>query len=198
MEAFTAAAVSWLLATLSLPSVGLPAIFIVALISATLLPLGSEPVVYGYVSLTQSFWPAVFVATVGNTLGGMITYGMGLGAFRIVHTWRESHPPAAEQGELPPGGREQVGAPSASADHAPIRERRAGGRWHGFSELWLNRLGPAALIFSWLPIVGDPLCAVAGYLRFAFWPSVFFMALGKFLRYVTMTAALLWALPLFT
>ena len=63
MEAHTAAAVAWLLATLSLPSVGLSAIFIVSLVSATLLPMGSEPVVYAYVSLTDNFWPAIAVAT---------------------------------------------------------------------------------------------------------------------------------------
>ena len=48
------------------------------------------------------------------------------------------------------------------------------------------------LLLSWLPAVGDPLCALAGWLRLPFWPSVLYMAVGKFLRYVTMTAALLW------
>jgi membrane protein YqaA with SNARE-associated domain len=43
--------------------------------------------------------------------------------------------------------------------------------------------------------VGDPLCAVAGWLRLAFWPCVFYMAIGKFLRYVTATALLLWVFP---
>jgi membrane protein YqaA with SNARE-associated domain len=57
---------------------------------------------------------------------------------------------------------------------------------------WLERFGARALFFSWLPIVGDPLCAVAGWLRLPFWPSVFWMAVGKFLRYTLMTAALMW------
>jgi hypothetical protein len=48
---------------------------------------------------------------------------------------------------------------------------------------------------SWLPVVGDPLCAVAGWLRLPFWPCVGYMAIGKFARYVTMTAALLWVFP---
>ena len=56
----------------------------------------------------------------------------------------------------------------------------------------LRRYGVWALLFSWLPVVGDPLCAVAGWLKLAFWPSVAWMAVGKFLRYTTMTAALLW------
>ena len=43
--------------------------------------------------------------------------------------------------------------------------------------------------------MGDPLCAVAGWIRLPFWPCVAYMAIGKFLRYVTMTAALLWVFP---
>jgi membrane protein YqaA with SNARE-associated domain len=44
-------------------------------------------------------------------------------------------------------------------------------------------------------VVGDPLCAVAGWLKLPFWPCVAYMAVGKFARYVTMTAALLWLFP---
>ena len=60
---------------------------------------------------------------------------------------------------------------------------------------WLERLGPKACLLSWLPIVGDPLCAVAGWLKLPFWPCVFYMAIGKFARYVTMTVALLYIWP---
>jgi len=44
-------------------------------------------------------------------------------------------------------------------------------------------------------VVGDPLCAVAGWLRFPFWPCLAYMAIGKFVRYLCMTAALLWFFP---
>ena len=60
---------------------------------------------------------------------------------------------------------------------------------------WLRRFGPKACLLSWLPVVGDPLCAVAGWLRLPFWPCVGWMALGKFLRFVFYTAALLWLIP---
>jgi membrane protein YqaA with SNARE-associated domain len=43
--------------------------------------------------------------------------------------------------------------------------------------------------------VGDPLCAVAGWLKFPLLPCMVYMAIGKFLRYLIMTAALLWLLP---
>ncbi|MBX9871964.1 MAG: DedA family protein, partial [Burkholderiaceae bacterium] len=60
---------------------------------------------------------------------------------------------------------------------------------------WLERIGPKACLLSWLPAIGDPLCAVAGWLRLPFWPCLFYMAIGKFARYVTMTAVLLWLFP---
>jgi membrane protein YqaA with SNARE-associated domain len=60
---------------------------------------------------------------------------------------------------------------------------------------WLERFGAKACLLSWLPIVGDPLCAVAGWLRLPFWPCIGYMAVGKFGRYLVMTASLLWAFP---
>ena len=159
-----------MLETLALPSVGLSAIFIVALISATLFPLGSEPAVFAYLQIAADmFWPAVLVATAGNTMGGVISYGMGFGAERAYERYREKH---------------------------PYRPRKAaGGRWHDYITWWLNRLGPPALLFSWLPVVGDPLCAVAGWLKMPLGRSIMYMAIGKFLRYLTMTSALLWFFP---
>ena len=60
---------------------------------------------------------------------------------------------------------------------------------------WLQRFGAKACLLAWLPIVGDPLCAVAGWLKLPFWPCVAYMAIGKALRYLTMTATLLWWFP---
>ena len=149
-----------MLAALALPQYGLSTVFVVSLISATLLPVGSEPAVFGLVKLNpELFWPAIFVATAGNTIGGAISWGMGYGAERAY---------------------EHV------AHHKPPNARAL---------VWLNRFGAKACLLSWLPIVGDPLCAVAGWLRMPFWPCVAYMAVGKFARYVTMTAALLWFFP---
>jgi membrane protein YqaA with SNARE-associated domain len=36
---------------------------------------------------------------------------------------------------------------------------------------------------------------VAGWLKLPFWPCVFYMAIGKFARYLTMTTGLLWVFP---
>ena len=53
---------------------------------------------------------------------------------------------------------------------------------------WLNRFGPAALLLSWLPVVGDVLCVLAGWLRMPWGPVVFFLLVGKTVRYVVLTA----------
>jgi membrane protein YqaA with SNARE-associated domain len=53
-------------------------LFLSSLLGATLLPGGSELVLIGVLHLhPESFWPALALGTLGNTLGGMITFGMG-------------------------------------------------------------------------------------------------------------------------
>jgi membrane protein YqaA with SNARE-associated domain len=151
-----------LLKALALPEFGLSTVFVVSLISATLLPMGSEPVVFGLVKLNPDlFWPTIFVATVGNTLGGAISWWMGHGAHKVSNKLRQKETTGQEARALK----------------------------------WLHALGPKACLLSWLPGVGDPLCAVAGWLKLPFWPCVFYMAIGKFLRYLVMTSLLMQAFP---
>ena len=70
-----------LLQQLSEPAYALALLFTVALLAATLLPLGSEPVLLALVTLQPDLvWPALAVATWGNTLGGMVGWWMGRGA----------------------------------------------------------------------------------------------------------------------
>ena len=53
-------------------------LFVSSLLAATLLPGGSEAVLLGVLKLhPELFWPALLVGTLGNTIGGMITFGMG-------------------------------------------------------------------------------------------------------------------------
>jgi len=57
---------------------GLGALFASSFLSATLLPGGSELVLAAMLANgTVSFWPALIVATVGNTLGGLSSYLIG-------------------------------------------------------------------------------------------------------------------------
>lgn len=55
----------------------------------------------------------------------------------------------------------------------------------------LQKWGVVALLFSWVPMIGDPLCVAAGWLRFNFLWSCALIALGKTLRYGVVILALL-------
>lgn len=148
-----------LLVALALPEYGLSTVFVVSLVSATLLPMGSEFAVFGLLKLNpELFWQTMFVATAGNTIGGAISWWTGYGA-------------------------------------EALYERISHKRLQMRALTWLERLGPKACLLSWLPGVGDPLCAIAGLLKLPFWPCVAYMAVGKFARYAIMTAALLWWFP---
>ena len=148
-----------LLVLLALPQFGLSTVFVISFVSATLLPMASEPAVFGLIKNNPAlFWPVIATATIGNTLGGALKWGLGLASHKVVDKYRHS------------------------STHLRALD-------------WLERIGPKACLLSWLPVLGDPLCAVAGWLQLPFWRCVFYMAIGKFLRYLIMTAALLWIFP---
>jgi membrane protein YqaA with SNARE-associated domain len=53
-------------------------LFISSFFAATLLPGGSEAVLFGVLkAYPETLWIALGIAAVGNTLGGMVTFGMG-------------------------------------------------------------------------------------------------------------------------
>ncbi|MBR0566467.1 DedA family protein [Azoarcus sp. L1K30] len=124
----------------------LGALFASAFLSATILPGGSEVVLAGVLHLRPDLlFPALVVATLGNTLGGMSTYLLA----RLI--------PRKE---------------------LPARIRMA------------QRHGSPILVLSWVPIIGDALCAAAGVLRLNWHACLLWMALGKGLRYVAIAAAM--------
>ncbi|MGY3568746.1 DedA family protein [Vibrio sp. SCSIO 43135] len=124
-------------------------LFLSGFLSATLLPGGSEASLIATLSLQQfSTLSIILIATIGNTLGGMTNYWLGL--------W------------LP---------------------NRTQSEKHGHKALkWLNKHGYWALFFSWLPVIGDPLCLAAGWLRMKFLPCFVFILIGKLLRYSLLAA----------
>ena len=48
----------------------------------------------------------------------------------------------------------------------------------------LKKWGSPVLLFSWLPVVGDPLCFAAGWLKINPGLSALFMGIGKASRYI--------------
>jgi membrane protein YqaA with SNARE-associated domain len=113
-------------------------------LAATLLPGGSEAVLFAVLKLHPGqYWLALGIATLGNTLGGMSSYLIG----RIIPQKKE------------------------------LRGLQA-----------VQKYGSPALLLSWVPIVGDPLCVAAGWLRINPWLAALFMGLGKFTRYLVIAS----------
>ena len=127
-------------------------LFFSALISSTLFPGGSEALLLyrfneGGIAITL-----VLIATAGNVLGSLITYGMGrLGNEAVHKKWLRI---STEQTER--------------------------------AEAWFNRYGKASLLLAWLPIVGDPLCLIAGLLRCHLITFLILVTIGKFIRYAVL------------
>jgi membrane protein YqaA with SNARE-associated domain len=123
---------------------GLAGLFVASFLAATLLPGGSEAALLALVALhPEQAMPALLLATVGNTAGGMSTYALG---------------------RLLPAGQ------------VPQKSTLAG------------RHGPPILLLAWTPVIGDALCAAAGWLRLRWLPCLLWMALGKGMRYAVLLA----------
>jgi membrane protein YqaA with SNARE-associated domain len=123
----------------SFESLGLWGLFASSFLSATLLPGNSELVLVALLHEAPALkWPALAIATLGNTLGGSTSYLVG-------RLFPKPH------------------------------EGRAIAR--------LARYGPAALLLSWVPVIGDALCVASGWLRQNATAAVSFIAVGKFARY---------------
>lgn len=120
-------------------------LFFSGFLSATLLPGSSEISLYAALDLPNlSIVSVVLIATLGNTLGGMTNYCLGL--------------------FLP---------------NRTLKQKRG-----QQLEAWIERYGYWVLLMSWAPIVGDPLCVVAGWLRMNPWLCTLMIMLGKGVRYL--------------
>jgi len=120
------------------------ALFWSSFLAATLLPGGSEAVLFAVLKLHPGqLWIAVGVATLGNTLGGMSSYLIG----RILPQKQD------------------------------LRGLQA-----------VRKYGSPAMLLSWVPLIGDPLCIAAGWLRLNPWLAALFMAAGKLARYLVIAS----------
>jgi len=127
-------------------------LFFSALISATLFPGGSEALLLYRINEGADACVIVIIATVGNVLGSLITYGMGwLGNEAVHQKWLRMSEARIERGER-----------------------------------WFGKYGRASLLFAWLPVVGDPLCLVAGLLRCGPISFLVLVTIGKLARYTVL------------
>ena len=62
----------------------------------------------------------------------------------------------------------------------------------GRAVAWLARYGPATLLLSWAPVIGDALCVASGWLRQNAGVAALFITAGKFARYWALAEGLAW------
>lgn len=128
---------------------GLPALFILSFLAATVIPLGSEWLLVALLLQGHEAIPVVAVASVGNFLGGCTTYGIGY-----------------------------LGSTFVTQKILRISDQETGKAMTIYS-----RYGSWSLLFSWVPIIGDPLCLVAGSLKLHLLIFSIFVFCGKLTRY---------------
>ena len=79
--------ISSILSTLALTEYGLSAVFVMSFISATLVPMGSEPIIFWLLKVSpELFWQTILIATLGNTLGGAFGWWTGHAAHKLRET----------------------------------------------------------------------------------------------------------------
>lgn len=130
-------------------AIGLWSLFVSAFISSTIAPGGSEAVL-AYMVSEQKFniEGLVLIATIGNTLGALTTWLLGV-----------------------------IAATKFPAEELLSRKKQ---KALHFVQQW----GIWALLFSWLPIVGDGLCFAGGWLKLPILFSCVAIFIGKAVRYV--------------
>jgi membrane protein YqaA with SNARE-associated domain len=170
-------------------------LFTSSFLAATLLPGGSELVLYGVLTVhPDEKWTAIGIATLGNTLGGLTSYAIG----RLVPRPKpldgldHDDPGSTPLDSLDRGNPQSKPLKGLDQDDPPSKSLK--GLDHGNPRSTplkaldtLQRYGPPALLLSWVPFIGDPLCVAAGWLRFNVVLATFFIAAGKFGRYVVIS-----------
>jgi membrane protein YqaA with SNARE-associated domain len=124
-------------------------LFITALISATLFPLGSEALLIYDITQGHNIYLLLFFATFGNSLGSVINYFLGL------------------------KGEEYL-----------INKKLLNEKYISKTKTYFDKYGFWSILFSWLPIIGDPITFVAGILKYDFRKFLILVIIAKFSRYL--------------
>ena len=128
---------------------GLPALFVLSFLAATIIPLGSEWLLIALILNGFDAKSVVVVATLGNYFGACTTYTIGF------------------------YGSEFLIKKILRVDDNSLERATAFYKKYG---LW-------SLLFSWVPVIGDPLCLVGGILRLEFPVFSVLVFIGKLSRY---------------
>ena len=124
-------------------------LFITALISATLFPFGSEALLIYDIKEGYNIYLLLFFATLGNSLGSVINYFLGL------------------------KGEEYL-----------INKNLLNEKYILKAKTYFDKYGAWSILFSWLPIIGDPITFVAGILKYDFKKFLVLVFIAKLSRYL--------------
>jgi membrane protein YqaA with SNARE-associated domain len=124
-------------------------LFVSAFISATLFPLGSEALLIYDIKEGYNIYLLVLVATIGNSLGSLLNYFLGL------------------------KGEEYLVEKKLLNEKMIIK-----------SKAYFDKYGSVCLLFSWLPIIGDPITFVAGILKYDLKKFIVLVVIAKLSRYL--------------
>ena len=124
-------------------------LFLSAFISATLFPLGSEALFIYDIKEGYNIYFLVIVATIGNSLGSLLNYFLGL------------------------KGEEYLVEKKLINEKVILK-----------SKSYFDKYGSISLLFSWLPIIGDPITFVAGILKYDLKKFIVLVVIAKLSRYL--------------
>jgi membrane protein YqaA with SNARE-associated domain len=124
-------------------------LFFIAFLSATVFPLGSEALLLYDLSINLNIYLLFAVATVGNTIGSIVNYYIGL------------------------KGEKFLAKKKILKEAKVIKTKKIFDKYGGYS-----------LLFSWVPIIGDPITIVAGMLRYNFTKFLYLTLISKSIRYI--------------
>lgn len=155
-------------------------LFISAFTSATLLP-GSSEALFLYLLAQESYSTGLLILTAGiaNSLGGMTNWVLG---FLIRNGLFKSKKYAVDDSDSKHSGSKGSGFQGSGFKNMGFKERQ-----HIRAEQWFQKYGSPALLFSFLPVIGDPLCLVAGFIKIHWLKALLFISIGKFFRYYALS-----------
>ncbi len=144
-------------------------LFLLSFLSATLLPGGSELyLIFLSQMAEQPVVTLIIVATLGNTLGGMTNYVLAVIIdSRFLATKEHWFINIIKNNKL-----------LNKSFSRPIKDD-----YFLKAEHIVLHWGYLALLLSWLPLIGDILCLIAGLYRLQWQKVLFYIFLGKGIRY---------------
>ncbi len=138
-------------------------LFAGAFLAATIFPFSSDILLVAMLAAGGQPVTTIVVATAGNWLGGLTSYGVGyLGKTEWLERWFRIKPETVYR----------------------YKER-------------VERWGTWLALLTWVPFIGDVFAVVLGFFKARFWPSAWWMLVGKCGRFVAWSVIYYWIEPLF-